>query len=105
MVMLTPRDDTRSPALHIEPRVFTDQDKQAALAAKFHHPLAVHRITSVRLVSPQTYQPIPQLRYLQNQKIIGLESGKEWLLEITFDDGKQKKSKDLRPDLPLLLRY
>ena len=105
MVMLTPRDDTRSPALHIEPRAFTDQGKQAALAAKFHHPLGVHRITSVRLVSPRAYQPIPPLLYLQNQKIIGLGSGKEWLLELTFDGGKRKNSKDLRPALPLLLRY
>lgn len=105
MVMLTPRADTRSPALHIEPRVFTDQDKQAALAAKFQHPLGVHRITSVRLVSPQTYQPIAQLLYLQNQKIVGLEAGKEWLLELTFDGGKKKKSEDLRPDLPVILRY
>jgi len=54
MIMLTPREDTRSPALYIEPRALTDQNKQAALAARFHHPLGVHRITSVRLVSPKT---------------------------------------------------
>ena len=46
IVMLTPRDDTRSPALYIEPRALSDQAKQTALAAKFHHPLSVHRITS-----------------------------------------------------------
>jgi hypothetical protein len=105
MVMLTPREDTRSPALYIEPRALTDQDKQAALAARFHHPLGVHRITSVRLVSPKTYQPIESLEYLQKEKIVGLRQGQEWLLELTFDDGKQKRSKDLRPALPLLLRY
>ena len=105
MAMLTPRDDTRSPALYIEPRALTDQDKQAALAARFHHPLGVHRITSVRLVSPKTYQPIESLEYLQKEKIVGLRQGQEWLLELTFDDGKQKRSKDLRPALPLLLRY
>jgi hypothetical protein len=105
MVMLTPREDTRSPALYIEPRALTDQDKQAALAARFHHPLGVHRITSVRLVSPKTYQPIESLEYLQKEKIVSLRQGQEWLLELTFDDGKQKRSKDLRPALPLLLRY
>ena len=105
MVMLTPREDTRSPALYIEPRALTDQDKQAALAARFHHPLGVHRITSVRLVSPKTYQPIESLEYLQKQKIVGLRQSEEWLLELTFDDGKKKRSKDLRPTLPLLLRY
>lgn len=105
MVMLTPREDTHSPALYIEPRALTDQDKQAALAARFHHPLGVHRITSVRLVSPKTYQPIESLAYLQKQKIVGFRQSEEWLLELTFDDGKKKRSKDLRPTLPLVLRY
>jgi len=105
MVMLTPREDTRSPALYVEPRAVTDQDKQAALAARFHHPLGVHRITSVRLVWPKTYQPIESLEYLQKEKIVDLRQGQEWLLELTFDDGKQQRSKDLQPTLPLLLRY
>lgn len=105
MVMLTPRDDTRSPAFYIEPLALTDQAKQAALAAKFHHPLGVHSITSVRLVSPSAYQPIASLSYLQQQRILNLGKGEQWLLELTFDSGKKKKSKDLRPDLPLILRY
>ena len=105
MVMLTPRDDTRSPALYIEPRALTDQDKQAALAAKFHHPLGVHRITSVRLLSPNSYQAIAPLSYLQQQRIVHLGQGEQWLLELTFDSSKEKKAKDLRPDLPLILRY
>jgi len=105
MVMLTPRDDTRSPALYIESRAVTDQAKQATLAAKFHHPLGVHRITSVRLISPKSYQPIAPLSYLQQQRIVNLGKGEQWLLELTFDGGKQKKSKDLRPDLPLILRF
>jgi hypothetical protein len=42
---------------------------------------------------------------LQKEKIVGFRQGQEWLLELTFDDGKQKRSKDLRPALPLLLRY
>ena len=105
IVMLTPREDTPSPALYIEPRAVTDQAKQAALAAKFHHPLGVHRITSVRLSSPKTYQSIAPLSYLQQQRILSLSQGEQWLLELTFDSGRKKKSKDLRPDLPLILRY
>src|SRR5215471_1689334 len=105
MVMLTPREDTRSPALYIEPRALTDQDKQAALAARFHHPLGVHRITSVRLASPKTYQPIAPLSHLRRERILRLDQGEQWLLDLSFDGGKKKKSKDLRPDLPLILRY
>jgi hypothetical protein len=74
-------------------------------AAKFHHALGVHRITSVRVVSPKTYQPITSLSYLQQDRILSLDQGEQWLLELSFDDGKKKKSKDLRPDLPLILRY
>jgi len=105
MVMLTPRDDTRSPALYIEPHALTDQDRQAALAARFHHALGVHRITSVRLASPKTYQPIAPLSHLQRERILRLDQGEQWLLDLSFDGGKKKKSKDLRPDLPLILRY
>ena len=65
----------------------------------------MHRITSVRLVSPKAYQPIAPLSFLQQDGIISLGQGEQWLLELSFDDGKKKKSKDLRPDLPLTLRY
>jgi len=29
--------------------------------------------------------------------------GKEWAVEITFDDRRNAQTKDLRPDLPLLI--
>jgi glyoxalase-like protein len=105
MEMLTPRDDTRSPALFVEPAALTDTTGQAARASKFHHPIGVHRITGIRLVSPKTYQPIDALTYLEKQHVVGVERGEQWLLELTFDGGEKKKSKDLRPDLPLVVRY
>jgi len=105
MEMLVPRDDTRSPALFIEPRALTGQKEQAARAARFHHSLRVSRITSVRLVSPQAYQPVVSLEYLQSQHLLSVEKGEEWVLELTFDGGAKEKSKDLRPDLPLVIRY
>ena len=105
MEMLTPRDDTRSPALFIEPLALTNTEEQAARASRFHHPIGVHRVTAVRLVSPKTYQPIEPLTYLQRLRVLGVQSGDEWLVELTFDGGKRKKSKDLRPELPLVIRY
>ena len=103
--MLTPRDDTRSPSLFIPPRTLADVREQAARAALYHHPIGVHRVTAIRLVSPKTYQPIESLAYLQKLHVIGVEQGKQWLVELTFDGGERKKSKDLRPDLPLVIRY
>jgi hypothetical protein len=30
---------------------------------------------------------------------------KEWAIEITFDGGRKTQTKDLRPDLPLIIHY
>jgi hypothetical protein len=111
--ILTARDDTKSPSLFVEPRTLAvDEAKNTATmqnnspdAAVFQNRLGVQRITGVLLVSPGTYQPVPALTYLEKFGVVSVQPGKEWLLEITFDGGKQEKSKDLRPDLPLMIRY
>jgi hypothetical protein len=105
MEMLTPRDDTQSPALFIEPPALTDTGEQAARASRYHHPIGARRITAIRLISPKAYDPITSLKYLQAQHVLSLKQGDQWLLELTFDGGKSKKSKDFRPDLPIIIRY
>jgi len=105
MEMLTPRDDTRSPALFVEPLSFTDTKEQAARAALYHHAIGVHRITAVRLVSPKAYQRIVPITYLEERHLLSVAADDQWRLELTFDDGKKGKSADLRPDLPLIVRY
>jgi Glyoxalase-like domain len=105
MEMLTPRDDKQSPALFIEPRAFTDEKHQAARGAQYHHAIGAHRITGVKLISPKAYRPIEAATYLQSQHIVSVETGDQWVMELTLDDGPQKKSKDLRPDLPLVVRH
>ena len=89
----------------IEPRALTDTGEQAARASLYHHPIGSRRITAIRLISPKTYQPIASLKYLQTQHVLSIKQGDQWLLELTFDGGKRKKSKDLRPDLPIVIRY
>ena len=105
MEMLTPRDDTRSPALFIEPRSLADPVEQEARAAHYHHLNGVRRISAIRLISPKTYQSIASLTYLEEQQLLSVKQGDQWILEVTFDGGKEKKSGDLRPDLPLIVRY
>jgi Glyoxalase-like domain len=105
MEMLTPRDDTRSPALFIEPRALTDTSEQAARASRYHHPIGTRHITAIRLISPKTYERIAALKYLQTEYVLSVTQGDQWLLELTFEGGKRKKSKDLRPDLPVVIRY
>ncbi len=103
--MLTPRDDTRSPSLFIVPRTMADSAEQAARGARYRHPIGVHDITAVRLLSPRAYEPIESLKYLQNQGVLALRQDEQWVLELTFDGGGKKQMKDLRPDLPLIIHY
>lgn len=111
--ILTAREDTRSPSLFVEPQSLavdeaknrTAIQKKSPDAAVFQHPLGVQRITGVHLVSPGDYQPVTAVTYLEKLHIVSVQPGKEWLLELTFDGGKQGESKDLRPDLPLIIRY
>jgi hypothetical protein len=63
------------------------------------------RITSVRLIAPPAYRPIDALTYVQSEGVLTLDRGEEWAVELTFDKGVKKQSKDLRPDLPLLIHY
>lgn len=105
MEMLTPRDDTSSPALFIEPRSLTSSAEQAGRAALYHHPIGVHRVTAIRLQSSKTYRPITALKYLQDHRLITVERSDEWAMKLILDRGKQKRSKDLRPDLPLVIQY
>jgi hypothetical protein len=103
--MLTPRDDQSSPSLFISPRALSNTTEQAARAARFHHSIGVRRLTAVHLVSPKTYQPVESLAYLQKLGLLSVEQGSEWLLNLTFDGGSKKNSKDLRPDLPLVVHF
>jgi len=43
--------------------------------------------------------------YLKKARIFQSSEGNEWALEITFDDGRKNQTKDLRPDLPLVIHY
>ena len=105
MEMLTPRDDTKSPALFIEPHALSDPAEQAKRGALYHHPIGARRLTGIRLTTPAAYEPIAALKYLQDRKLLSVGRGDQWLLEVTLDGGQKKNSKDLRPDLPVMIKY
>ncbi len=110
--ILTPRDDTKSPSFFIEPpalavkeeanRKLPENDPKRTL---FQHPIGVERITEIRIVKPKAYQPIAAFTYLEKAGIFKSTEGTEWAVEITFDAGRKSQTKDLRPDLPLIIHY
>jgi len=52
----------------------------------------------------------PNVEYLDttpfsNSGIFKSSEGTKWAVEITFDAGRKSQTKDLRPDLPLIIHY
>jgi len=108
--ILTARDDTKSPSFFIEPDVLAVKekgkiDKNDPKAGALQHEIGVQRITGIRLVRPKGYQPVAAFAYLDKARIFQSSEGNEWAVEITFDDGRKSQTKDLRPDLPLVIHY
>jgi hypothetical protein len=110
--ILTPRDDTRSPSFFIEPPDLMVKEEANRKRAEndpkhvaFQHPLGVERITALRLIRPKGYEPIAVFNYLEGAGIFKASEGEEWAIEVTFDGGRKAQTKDLRPDLPLILHF
>jgi hypothetical protein len=107
--ILTARDDTKSPSFFIEPDVLAVKEKakidpnKASPASD--HPIGVERITAIQLIRPKEYQPVAAFTYLENAGIFKSTEGTEWAIEITFDGGRKAQTKNLQPDLPLVIRY
>jgi hypothetical protein len=72
---------------------------------RFAHPLGVRRVTAVRLVAPSTYGPVGPVEYLRTPTMLGLRTGMGWAVEVTFDSEAKHKTRDLRPRLPLVVKY
>src|SRR4029077_856062 len=110
--ILTARDDTKSPSFFIEPPVLAvKEEANRELAendpkrAAFEHPIGVERITAIQIIRPKEYQPVAAFTYLEQAGIFKSTEGNDWAVEITFDSGRKGQTKDLRPDLPLIIHY
>ena len=110
--ILTARDDTKSPSFFIEPPVLAvKEDANRKLPesdpkrAPFQHPIGVERVTAVQIIRPKEYQPVAAFTYLENAGVFKSSEGKDWAVELTFDRGRKGEQRDLRPDLPLVIRF
>ncbi|MEM9088461.1 MAG: hypothetical protein AAGC93_06920 [Cyanobacteria bacterium P01_F01_bin.53] len=70
------------------------------------HPLGVKEITHATLTSPMAKSPSLELAAaVAKTEHIKLKSGTEYCIDIGFDGGTQGKSIDLRPALPMTMRW
>jgi hypothetical protein len=103
--ILTARDDTKSPSFFIEPPALAVKEKAKIDKTAGNQPIGIERVTEIQLVRPKEYQPVAAFTYLEKAGIFKSSEGKEWGIEITFDAGHKNQTKDLRPDLPLVIYY
>lgn len=110
--MMTPKETPRAVSLSISSHAESTREKEnEALArdpvkgAVFLHANGARRLTAMRIVAPGEDRFPPAASYLAGHGLVKFETGKEWLLDVTLDDGLQGVSRDLRPDLPLVIHY
>jgi hypothetical protein len=68
------------------------------------HPLGIKRLTALRVTSPSP-ETSATARLLSANTIVRVESGPASGLELTFDGGAQGQVINVRPALPLVIRY
>ncbi len=81
-------------------------DRSLAIAEETRKPgLGIRKLTHLktRIISHRVITP--PLIDITNQKLLEIEYKKHPLLELTFDDGNQQRLLDLRPLIPIVLRY
>jgi hypothetical protein len=111
MVMLSPRG-APTVTVFMTPTPVNVEANRAAIAAA--GPAAEHvlhgngarRLTGVRVSAP-TPAGLPPASSFANQSGAAVELivGREWLMELELDFGAQNQSLDLRPTLPLIVRF
>jgi hypothetical protein len=110
MEMLTPRG---SPAVNLavhpggvdEAANLRAIEAGGARAEPFLHPNGARRLTRASITAPDADGLPPSAAYVNDSGAVRLAVGDEWLLELVLDEEAQGASADLRPVIPLLIRY
>lgn len=108
--MMTPKEMPKAVSLSIHPPS-TRESENEILARDpvkgwmFLHPNGARRLTGLRVVAPSADSFPPAASYIARLGLVKFDVGKRWLLEVTLDKGKQRKTKNLEPDLPMVIHY
>jgi hypothetical protein len=102
-VLAPPVDSLPSPRVFVVPRDMGAWQRKVA-PGLFVHRLGVKQVTRVGVITPDgaRVQFLGSIDSLPGAKFV---RGREHLVEVTFDGGREGKHVDLRPRLPVILRY
>ncbi|MFH1277878.1 MAG: VOC family protein [Candidatus Eisenbacteria bacterium] len=96
------------PSIFVVPRYMgwdvTVASKPEVLAAAVHQ-LAFSEVTGVRLHGPGLPSPSPAVQYVFEHGLVQFKTAENHMLELEFDGGRQEKTLDIRPILPLVINY
>lgn len=110
MEMMTPKEMPRAVSLSIHPAGAPESENEALArdpvkGAVFLHPNGARRLTGMRVVAPGAEALPPAASYIAGLGLVKFDAGGPWLLDVTLDKGAQGVTKDLQPDLPMVLHY
>jgi hypothetical protein len=110
--MLTPKEMPKAISLSISshPQSTRESENEKLVrdpvkGAMFLHPNGARRLTGMRVIAPSADCLPLAAPYLAERGLIKFEVGNRWLLEVTLDEGKQGVTKNLEPDLPMVIHY
>jgi hypothetical protein len=109
--MMTPKEMPRAVSLSISSHPATPESENEVLArdpvkgAMFLHPNGARRLTGMRVVAPSADRLPPAASYIADHGLVKFDVGSRWLLDVTLDGGKQGVTRNLEPDLPMVIHY
>jgi hypothetical protein len=110
--MLTPKEMPKAAALSISSHPASTREsanevlaRNPATGAMFLHPNGARRLTGVRVVAPRADGFPPAASYIEGHGLAKFEVGTRWLLDVTLDNGAQGVTRNLEPDLPMVVHY
>ena len=107
--IMTPKETPKAVSLSISPQPENGEKENEELARDpvkgemLHHPNGARRLTGVRVIAPDASDLPPAASYIAEHGLMQFGVGNKWLIEVTLDDGKQGLTKDLAPDLPIII--
>ena len=110
--MMTPKELPLAVSLSIssQPATTRESENEAlardpAKGAMFLHANGARRLTGLRVVAPRADRLPPAASYVAGLGLVTFEIGARWRLDVTLDYGRQGVTRDLTPDLPMVIHY